>query len=116
MVDQQGDNSLGDLQSPLSSTLYQSEVSNTSSGDGKEHDSGGESEDERDGEGVQPTGAIWSVEDRSRRYLGWLVFSVVLQKGKRISFVYGESGYVPAILFVLNASFIKQHRLEHLVP
>ena len=42
-------------------------------------------------------------------------FSIVLQKGKTISFIYGESGYRPAVLFVLDTSFIQQNRLEHLV-
>lgn len=77
MLDVKGDYSMGELQEPLKSRLF-----------------------DQNGISFAPTGGQWTLADQKYRYKGYLTFDITkMKKGDSYTFQYGLSGYSKVLIF-----------------
>ncbi|CAF0772127.1 unnamed protein product [Adineta ricciae] len=102
-IDERGDNSLGSIQEPTTSTVALVDP-----------DMCYYNENER----LLPDGSEFSIADTRSQYLGFLDYSVTLtaeHMDKTFIFRYGHYGYSVARLFELDKTFIDRHNLSPLI-
>ncbi|CAF1319618.1 unnamed protein product [Rotaria sordida] len=95
-IDERGDNSLGAIQTPMSSTLGIVNESSLS-------------------EAKSPIDGKFSISDDSRQYLGYLDFALddsLLNNQNIIGFQYGNCGYSTARLFRLDQELIDRYHIK----
>jgi len=91
-IDERGNNTLGAIQNPRASKLTSDTVS------------------------FPLLRSEFTIADSKRQYLGYLIYDTSkLQKGMKVYFEYGESGYSKIHLFTFNDEFIQQQNLYAIV-
>jgi len=90
-IDERGDNTMGPIQNPVSSTLM------------------------ANGQPIKLLSMKFDVEDMNSQYRGQLNYEAEYVKDTKYSFSYGEWGYTVTELFVLTQDFINQYTLHQII-